>query len=138
MSLGSFQQSPHQRPMAEINTTPLVDVMLVLFVIVLVTAPVLTHTVSLDLPKEASQLTADTKVAHTLSIDAVGDIYWGSKQVSREQLLGHFKQAANEDKDQPIELYIDKAAPYGSFSWVLLEAQNTGLTKVGFVLELDR
>jgi biopolymer transport protein ExbD len=137
MALGSFKSTPHSRPMAEINTTPLVDVMLVLFVIVLVTAPVLTHTVSLELPKETAEYSYQVKDTHTLSIDAESQIFWNNDLVTKPELLAHFEQSALKDKDQPIDLYIDKAVEYGNFSWVLLEAQRIGLTKVGFVLEMD-
>lgn len=137
MALGSFQSSPNQRPMAEINTTPLVDVMLVLFVIVLITAPVLTHTVALELPRESAVSMPETQSAHTLSIDAGSKIYWNNELVTSEGLLERFKEAAQKDKHQAIDLYIDKAVAYGNVSWVLLAAQKAGLTKVGFVLEMD-
>ncbi len=134
MAFGGFDQEDLQAPMAEINTTPLVDVMLVLLVIFLVTAPMLTQAVKLELPEESAQAIADEK-PFTVSIDADGKYYWDSQHISTEMLEQRLESAAKEDSQRPIHLRADKQTAYEKVSHVLATAQKHGLNNIGFVTE---
>ena len=79
MAFGGLEKKPNGAPMAEINMTPLIDVMLVLLVIFIITAPLFTHAIRLDLPKVASRRRGETPETITLSIDAAGKLYWNDK-----------------------------------------------------------
>lgn len=134
MALGSLRDDPHEAPMAEINTTPLVDVMLVLFVIFLVTAPMLTHTVPLDLPEQALAPQPEQQ-RHTLAITATGQYHWNDRLVSAEDLQQHLRELAATDASSPLDLRVDKQATYEMVSHVMAWAQQAGLRHIGFVLE---
>jgi biopolymer transport protein ExbD len=101
----------HNRPMAEINTTPLVDVMLVLLVIFIITAPLLTHAVKIDLPQAGSQPSPEKPDIVTLSIDAEGKLFWNDT------------------------LLADKNTPYQQLAIIMTAAQSAGLTRLGFVTD---
>jgi biopolymer transport protein ExbD len=134
MSLGGLDREDFSAPMAEINTTPLVDVMLVLMVIFLVTAPMLTQAVKLKLPNETATAIADENPI-TLSISEQGAYYWGEEQISEEQLAEHLQIAATQDKSKPIHLRADTNVPYGKVSKALTLSQKYGLTNIGFITE---
>lgn len=129
-----FDREELQAPLAEINTTPLVDVMLVLLVIFLVTAPMLTNTIKMELPHEAATQNSDKK-AVTLSLDAKGNYYWDNAPIAPEVLEQRMKEAAGKDPKQPIHLHADTNIAYGKVSHVLALAQRYGLTNVGFITE---
>ncbi|MCD6034656.1 MAG: tolR [Rickettsiales bacterium] len=132
MALGNFDRDDFQAPMAEINTTPLVDVMLVLLVIFLVTAPMLTQAIKLELPNETATTIVDEKPIR-LSITASGEYYWDNIPVSAEVLDQRLREAAIANPKQPIHLYADKQATYDKLSHILATVQLHGLTNIGFV-----
>ena len=134
MALGKFDNEDYAAPMAEINVTPFVDVMLVLLVIFLVTAPMLTQAVSLELPNETATEIADHNPI-TVSVTADGGVYWDKDAVSEEELAIRLEAAGAHDANQPIHLRADKAAAYGKVSRVLVLAQRYGLRNIGFVTE---
>lgn len=114
-SLGDLRgRRRKRRPMAEINVTPLVDVMLVLLIIFMVTAPMMTSGVNVDLPKtDAAPVNTDTKPI-TVSIRSNGDLYLGDDPVSQDQLVDQLKAAAQNDREHRIfvrgDSHIDYAA----------------------------
>jgi biopolymer transport protein ExbD len=128
-----FDREDFQAPMAEINTTPLVDVMLVLLVIFLVTAPMLTQAVKLQLPNETATVIQDDKPI-TISINASGQYYWDEKPISPETLDQRLQAAATNPK-QPIHLRADKQATYEKLSHILATAQRAGLSNIGFITQ---
>jgi biopolymer transport protein ExbD len=134
MAMGGLDREDFSAPMAEINTTPLVDVMLVLLVIFLVTAPMLTQAVKLKLPNETTTAIADEKPI-TLSISENGQYFWGEEAISPEQLEQRLQQSAASDKTRPIHLRADVNVPYGNVSKTLVLAQKYGLTNIGFITE---
>lgn len=134
MAMQGFDREAFSAPMAEINTTPLVDVMLVLVVIFLVTAPMLTQAVKLELPSEMATDVADENPI-TLSVLPDGSYHWGEEPITAEQLDSRLKSAAMVDKTQPIHLRADVKAAYGNVSLVLTTAQKHGLTNIGFITE---
>jgi len=123
---------------ANINTTPLVDVMLVLLIIFLITIPVITKTVPVSLPKAVNIPTQTKPENITVAVDKEGNIYWNDRRVgNRNELLG-LVEAAAVKKPQP-ELHIrgDKDARYEDIGRVMYAIQRGGIVKVGFLTEPD-
>ena len=123
---------------ANINTTPLVDVMLVLLIIFLITIPVITKTVPVHLPKAVNIPTQTKPENITVAVDKEGNIYWNDRKVdNRNQLLG-LVEAAAVKKPQP-ELHIrgDQDARYEDIGRVMYAIQRGGIVKVGFLTEPD-
>lgn len=130
-------------PLSQINTTPLVDVMLVLLIIFLITIPVITRTVKLDLPKAVNVATETKPENIILAIDKNGNVYWNELRVPREALLDRIKgvtmKAAKEGKLQPeFHVRADKNVRYEFVGRVIVLAQRAGVAKVGFITEPDR
>jgi len=121
-----------------INTTPLVDVMLVLLIIFLITIPVITKTVKVSLPK-AANIPTETKPENiTIAVDAQGNIYWNNEQISgREQLIEMVKAEAVKDPQPEIHIRGDSNSRYEDVGRVLYSVQRGGIVKVGFT-EPDR
>ncbi len=131
MAMNSFDRDDLHAPLAEINTTPLVDVMLVLLVIFLVTAPMLSNAVKLELPRETTTEIKNQK-AITLSINATGQYYWNDAPITDEALEQHIQAAAAVDPDQPVHIRADAAVAYGKVSHILALSARHGLVKIGF------
>lgn len=132
MALGSFN-SRHQTPMAEINVVPLVDVMLVLLVIFIVTAPLLTHAVKIDLPKASSSANI-TKPEHIqLSIREDGTAYWNGERVETPVLAERLSAAAKVSPQPEVHLHADAHAHYEKVAQAMAQAAKAGLTRIGFV-----
>ncbi|MFA7350929.1 MAG: biopolymer transporter ExbD [Methylotenera sp.] len=128
-------QSNHTSPMSEINTTPLVDVMLVLLVIFIITAPLLTHAVKIDLPKASSQLLPDKPEVITVSIDAAGKMYWNDVPMVSSELKQKLGQIAMQEPQPELNIRADKETRYQVLAEVMADAQNVGVSKLGFVSE---
>ncbi len=123
------------RPLAEINVTPLVDVMLVLLIIFMVTAPLMTSGVTVDLPKaDAAPLNQDATPI-TLSIDAAGDIYLQDTKIPLEQLVAKLKAIARNNPDRRIFVRGDRTLPYGRIMEVMATITQGGFTKVALLAE---
>jgi biopolymer transport protein ExbD len=135
MALSSQGGADFGAPLAEINTTPLVDVMLVLFVIFLVTAPMLTQTVPLNLPKESVSTEHNPRDHTAIAINAKNQIFWNRSRVTPAELEERLRDLAVESPDSPVELYIDQQVPYARISGVLAAAQRSGISRLGFTLE---
>jgi biopolymer transport protein ExbD len=122
-----------------INTTPLVDVMLVLLIIFLITIPVITKTVKVSLPK-AANIPTETKPENiTIAVDAQGNIYWNNEQVgTRDQLVEMIKVEALKDPQPEIHIRGDSNSRYEDVGRVLYSVQRGGIVKVGFITEPDR
>jgi biopolymer transport protein ExbD len=125
----------HAAPMAEINTTPLVDVMLVLLVIFIITAPLLTHAVKIDLPQASSQLLIDKPEVISLAIDGAGSLYWNDVPMAKTELRTKLLENADKKPQPELQIRADKETRYQILAEVMAEAQNTGISKVGFVSE---
>jgi len=138
MAFASFDGKNGSAPMSDINMVPLIDVMLVLLVIFIVTAPLLTHAVKLDLPKvdaQPNQLKPD-KVE--FAIDAAGQRYWNGELVSRAEAAQRFL-AEGQRKPQPeVHLRADQATAYRAVAETLADASKAGLSKIGFVSEPEK
>jgi biopolymer transport protein ExbD len=133
MAFGSFKQGGESAPMAEINMIPLIDVMLVLLVIFIITAPLLTHAVKIDLPKAASRpnLTRPDHIA--LSVNASNEVFWNGERVDHPQLVDRLAAAASLDPQPELHLRADKSTQYQTLAEVMAAAGKAGLTRIGFV-----
>ncbi|SEO38326.1 outer membrane transport energization protein ExbD [Duganella sp. CF517] len=137
MSFGAFNHHRQPGPMADINVTPMVDVMLVLLVIFILGAPMFTSAVKLDLPKAqapASQPQAEAATV-TLAIDGQGKIFWNNEPLEREALEARLVEAARQDPQPELQLRADKDTRYEVVAQVMAAAQTNGLTKLGFVTD---
>ena len=121
--------------MSEINTTPLVDVMLVLLIIFLITIPVITKTVPLTLPKAVNIPTQTKPENITIAVDAKGNVYWNQSIVPRDELLNHIKEAAVRKPQPEIHIRADKETRYEAVGKVIYLIQRGGIVKVGFITE---
>ncbi len=139
MSVGSGSPGDEPKAMSDINTTPLVDVMLVLLIIFLITIPVITKTVPVELPK-ATNIATQTKPENiTIAIDAAGNVYWNNGKVANRQTLLDFVKAAAVQVPQPeIHIRGDRNARYEAVGRVMYTIQRGGVVKVGFITEPDR
>jgi biopolymer transport protein ExbD len=137
MAFGGFDsRGGSPQPMADINTTPLVDVMLVLLVIFIITAPLLTHAIRLELPNAPAPVSADPPQVITLSIDSEGRIFWNNEPVPDEPALAQrMQEAAARTPPPPLQLRADRQARYQSIAQVMAMAQQAGLTRIGFVTD---
>ncbi len=133
MSFASFDSSRSNVPMAEINMVPLIDVMLVLLVIFIVTAPLLTNTVKLDLPRADAAATDYRPDKIEFSIDADGVLYWDNEPISRAESQLRFAQAAQRQPMPELHLRADGSAAYRFIAETLADASKAGLSKIGFI-----
>lgn len=125
-------------PMSEINTTPLVDVMLVLLIIFIMTIPVMNHAVKLDLPHAANQPNDVKPETINVSIDAAGQVYWNNEVLDQSQMLSRIADAAKVTPQPELHLRADRLTPYEKVAQVMAAAQSGGLTKMGFVTEAPK
>ena len=135
MAFGGFGGERAAAPMAEINMIPLIDVMLVLLVIFIITAPLLTHAVKLDLPKASSSPNATRPDHIALSIAADGALYWNGEAVDRRALRGRLAAASRAQPQPEIHLRADRAARYQFIAETMADAAAAGMGRIGFVSE---
>ncbi len=138
MAFASFDRKSAQQPMAEINMVPLIDVVLVLLVIFIVTAPLLTNAVKLDLPKATS--TADIQKPEKIefAIDATGALFWNGERLTREDAMQRFAEAGQKRPQPEVFLRADQNVAYRYVAEMLADASKAGLSKVAFVSEPAR
>ena len=137
MAFASFDDKRNSAPMAEINMVPLIDVMLVLLVIFIVTAPLLSHSVKLELPKASTQVMTTKPDKVDLSIDAKGVRYWNGQPLSREDSVARFAAEGAKAVQPELLLRADQAVPYKAVAEALADASRAGLTRINFVTDPD-
>lgn len=136
MAMGSLSDSDDDfNP--EINTTPLVDVMLVLLIIFIMTIPVMNHAVKIDLPRATNQPDQVKPESINLSIDAAGKVYWNDQVVDRNELQLRIATAAEKEPQPELHLRAERTTEYEKIAQVMAAAQSGGLGKIGFVTEPD-
>ncbi len=133
MAFASFDRAKSGTPSADINMVPLIDVMLVLLVIFIVAAPMLQHTIPLDLPKESAQAQKPNPMAITIGIDEQGTLYWNEQPMPRDMLQQKFRSLAASSKETEIRLHADQRVAYGVIAGVLADAQRAGLNHIAFM-----
>ena len=124
--------------MSEINTTPLVDVMLVLLVIFIITAPLLTHAVKIDLPQASSQPIEQKPEIISISVDGAGQMYWNDTALVEGELSARLQQAATTKPQPELHIRADKETRYQILAQIMADAQNAGIQKLGFVSTPDK
>lgn len=138
MAMGKFESDGSHQPLSEINTTPLVDVMLVLLVIFIITAPLMTRAISLDLPKSETPVVSTPKDTLNLGINAKGELFVDKKRVSKDELKTVLESAAAKSKSTPIHLRAERDTRYEAVIEVMALANRLGLTQLAFVTELAK
>lgn len=141
MAFGSMN-SGDDAPMSDINVTPLVDVMLVLLIVFMITMPVLTHSIPLELPtaseKAAKQQEKQPKDPLRLTIDANGNYYVGGDSATKvdiDTVVSRLKTEKQENADTIVAIAADKAVEYDYVNKALEAAREAGISKIGFVTE---
>ncbi len=135
MAFGGLTNQRGAQPMAEINMIPLIDVMLVLLVIFIVTAPLLTHAVKIDLPRASSEINTPKRENIHLSIDAAGTVYWNGEQVDSDNLRKRMSESATLEPQPELHIRADGDLAYKQVVTVMSEASKAGLTRIGFVTD---
>ena len=135
MTFGRLERTQGPQPMSDINVTPLVDVMLVLVVIFIITAPLLASAIRLDLPKTDAAKPVDAPKFVTLVVDKSGQTFLNDKALKLDELARQLAQTAGRNPDTEVQLRADEAVPYGKVVAVMGVAQKAGLNRIGFVAE---
>ncbi|RQO35014.1 biopolymer transporter ExbD [Herminiimonas sp. KBW02] len=135
MAFGGFNDKQQAGPMADINVTPMVDVMLVLLVIFIITAPLFTHAIKLDLPSAKSAPAPTEPTTISLSINGAGAVFWNNDPVTLDDLNTRLSAAAQQQPQPQVQLRADKGTRYEVIAQVMAAAQGNGIAKLGFVTE---
>ena len=129
----AFQNNSNQDMMSEINVTPLVDVMLVLLVVFIVTAPLLSQSLGVKLPKTAAVATRMDTKQQTVTINAQGDISLESISISDTDLAKQLAEAAMDKDNYELHVHADETVPYGRVAQIMAIAQHAGVSKLSFM-----
>lgn len=135
MAFGTLANQDDHEALAEINMVPLIDVMLVLLVIFIITAPLLTHAVKVELPRASSALNQSRAEHIDLAVDELGRIYWNGGELAAEQINAQFALAAQRHPQPELHLRAARATRYEKIAELLSGAARAGLTRVGFVTD---
>ena len=135
MAFGRLERNPGSRPMSDINMTPLIDVMLVLLVIFMITAPLMTTSLKLDLPRTEGARPSDSALFLAVAVNEQGQLFIGDEPATAEQLLQRAREAAQRDPLTEVQLRADSRVPYGRVAELIGLVQDAGLSRVGFVTE---
>jgi biopolymer transport protein ExbD len=135
MAFGAFNPHRQQSMMSDINVTPMVDVMLVLLVIFIITAPIFTHAVRLQLPAAVAPQSHQLPGSIMIAIDAQGTVYWDEDKVDLAQLAKRMALAAAAAPAPELQLRADRDTRYEIVAQVMATAQIHGLNKIGFITE---
>jgi biopolymer transport protein ExbD len=135
MAFASFDKQRANAPLADINMVPLIDVMLVLLVIFIVTAPLLTHAVKLQLPQASAHVSDAVPNRVEVAIDATGQRFWNGEALTRAQMAERFADLARQQPPPEVHLRADQDVPYRHVAQTLADTSRAGLSRVGFVSE---
>jgi biopolymer transport protein TolR len=135
MAFGRLARSTASRPMSDINMTPLIDVMLVLLVIFIISAPLMTSSLKLDLPKAEAATRSDGTEFIAVSINAIGELRVGDAVVTLDTFTDRIASAAKQNPQTEVQLRADKAVPYGRVAELIDAVQKAGLHRIGFVAD---
>ncbi|MFP5323524.1 MAG: ExbD/TolR family protein [Gammaproteobacteria bacterium] len=138
MAFGRLDKPAGHQPISDINVTPLVDVMLVLLVIFIISAPLMASRLEMELPEVATPVRSDAvedEAYVTVALDAQGQAYWDDQPLSDEQLSQRMTQAAQVDRRTEVRLRADQRVPHGRVMQLMAMAQQAGLARMGFVTD---
>ena len=133
MAFGGFSQENHAAPMSEINMVPLIDVMLVLLIVFMITAPLLTHAVKIDLPDAARANTDASPETVTLALDDTGALYWNDRITRMTELPTLLAEIAARPHQPELHLRADRDTRYQALAEIMAAARLAGVHKIGFV-----
>ena len=135
MAFGRLERTAGPQPMCEINMTPLIDVMLVLLVIFMITAPLMTSSLKLDLPKTDAAVPSDAPQFIAVALDPQGRYFFGEELLDLAALTARVTDAARKNPQMEVQLRADKSVAYGRVAELIGMVQKAGLTRIGFVAE---
>jgi biopolymer transport protein ExbD len=135
MAFGGFSKGGAPAPLAEINMIPLIDVMLVLLVIFIITAPLLTHAVKVELPKASSAANVTRPDNVQLAIDRDGLVYWNGEVLDRSGWRSRMDAAATQNPQPEVHIRADGSVAYQRVAELMSDAARAGLTRIGFVTQ---
>ena len=138
MAFGRLTRPQGQRPFSDINMTPLIDVMLVLLVIFIITAPLMTSSLKLDLPKTDAATPTSAPAFIALAINADGSLFFGDEALARDALAQRVTAAAKANPQLEVQLRADQKVPYGNVAELIALIQKAGLSRIGFVTEAPK
>ncbi|MBP6338226.1 MAG: biopolymer transporter ExbD [Vitreoscilla sp.] len=133
MAFGRLERNRPAQPMSEINMTPLIDVMLVLLVIFMITAPLMASRLRLELPKAEGASPSDAPRVFAVSLDATGQLFVADQRSSTSELRERARSAAQNNPAVEVQLRADERVPYGKVAELIGVMQEAGLTRIGFV-----
>jgi biopolymer transport protein TolR len=136
MAFGRLDRTSSAQPMSDINMTPLIDVMLVLVVIFIITAPLLASSIKLDLPRTDAAKAGDAPKSVTVVVDAAGQAYVKDLPLTLDELARQLTLSAQANPETEVLLRADKSVPYGRIVEVMGAAQKAGLNRIGFVADV--
>ncbi len=131
--MGPVRNNGRKRLVSEINVTPLVDVMLVLLIIFMITAPMMTQGVNVDLPETTAKSLRQEEKPIVITVDKEGDISINNISVVRALMIEELQKNYNTNKNQPIFLRADKNVPYGHVVTVMADIKSVGFDKIGMI-----
>ena len=135
MAFGRLERNTGPQPMSDINMTPLIDVMLVLLVIFMITAPLMTSSLKLELPRSDAAQPSEAPQAISVAVDPRGQLFFGDEPVTAAEFTRRVVNAARQNPQTEVQLRADKSAAYGHVAEVIGIVQKAGLTRIGFVAE---
>ena len=135
MAIGSFNHRRPQGPMSDMNMVPMIDVMLVLLIIFIITTPLLTHAVKVDLPKASSSANITKNEHIQLGIRKDGVLFWNGEAVTRASLSARFAAEAKHDPPPELHIRADRQAYYELVAQVMSDASKAGIVRIGFVTD---
>ncbi len=135
MAFGRLERNPRAQPMSDINMTPLIDVMLVLLVIFMITAPLMTSSLKLELPKTDAARPSETPQFIAVALDKEGRFFYGEEALDAAAFAARVADAAKRNPQTEVQLRADRSVPYGRVTELIGIVQKAGLTRFGFVAE---
>jgi biopolymer transport protein TolR len=135
MAFGRLERTTGPQPMSDINMTPLIDVMLVLLVIFMITAPLMTSSLKLELPKTDAAQPSDSPQFISVAIAPDGKLYFGEEALAAPALAERVAAAAKKNPQTEVQLRADKNVPYGRVAELIGLVQKAGLSRIGFIAE---
>ncbi|HEW98985.1 MAG: biopolymer transporter ExbD [Candidatus Parabeggiatoa sp. nov. 3] len=138
MAFNHFENNSNHQPLSEINIIPLVDVMLVLLILFIITAPLFTHhAIKIDVPQASTQEIPEEPNKIVLAIDEKGGLFWNDEAIDDKELIKRFRKAAQKKPLPELHLRADKKTQYQRLAEIMSAAQNAGMTRLGFITQPD-
>jgi biopolymer transport protein ExbD/biopolymer transport protein TolR len=135
MAFGRLERTPGASPMSDINMTPLIDVMLVLLVIFMITAPLMTSSLKLDLPKTDAAQPSEAPQFIAVALDREGRYFFGDEAVDPAAFATRVADAARRNPQTEVQLRADRSVAYGRVAELIGVVQKAGLSRIGFIAE---